>query len=64
MVRVLCAALVLAAHASAQPSASPAYRIESLAGGERELRERFDERPIGILEQLNRRDLRYLARLK
>jgi hypothetical protein len=55
---------VLVAQASAQPSESPAYRIESLTGGERELRERFDERQIGILEQLNRRDRRHLARLK
>ena len=59
----LFAVLVLVARASAQPSESPAYRIQALAGGERELRERFDERQLGILEQLNRRDLRHLAQL-
>ncbi len=55
---------MLVAQASAQPSESLAYRIQGLADGELELRERFDERQIGILEQLNRRDLRHLASLK
>ncbi|MBM5811976.1 MAG: L,D-transpeptidase [Gammaproteobacteria bacterium] len=62
---VLCAVLSLsAAPAPAGPPAGIEYRLEPLAGGERELRARFDARQIGILEQLNRRDLSYLARLR
>ena len=40
-----------------------AYRLEALTGGMQELRARFDDSQLAVLQKLNRVDLDHLARL-
>lgn len=58
-IAVLCAV----AHAQSAVSPPPAYRLEPIAGGPKELRRRFTTQQLALLEKLNRRDPKHLARL-